>query len=90
MAQHYRSTPPDEPVTKGFYRISRNPQALTLLVSFYGVSIAVGSWLALFILTASLVFHHLTVLAEEGSCLRQYGDSYSAYMKRVPRYFLFF
>ena len=87
---NYRSTPPDEPVTKGFYRISRNPQALTLLVSFYGISIAVGSWLALFILTVSLVFHHLTVLAEEGSCLRQYGDSYRAYMRRVPRYFVFF
>ena len=87
---NFRSTPPDEPVTKGFYRISRNPQALTLLVSFYGISIAVGSWLALFILTVSLVFHHLTVLAEEGSCLRQYGNSYRAYMERVPRYFLFF
>jgi protein-S-isoprenylcysteine O-methyltransferase Ste14 len=23
-------------------------------------------------------------------CLRQYGDSYRAYMERVPRYFLFF
>ena len=87
---NYRNTPLDRPVTKGLYRISRNPQASMLLAALGGISIAVGSWLAVCLMAISLVFHHLRVLAEEGSCLRQHGDSYRAYMERVPRYFLFF
>jgi protein-S-isoprenylcysteine O-methyltransferase Ste14 len=37
-----------------------------------------------------LAFAHFRILAEEGTCLRQYGDSYRVYMERVPRYFLLF
>jgi protein-S-isoprenylcysteine O-methyltransferase Ste14 len=39
---------------------------------------------------AARVFSHYGILAEEEVCLKQYGDSYRAYMERVPRYFLFF
>ena len=28
------------------------------------------------------------VLAEDHACLQMYGESYSAYVERVPRYFL--
>lgn len=87
---NYRNTPLDQPVTKGLYRVSRHPQQFTLLVSAAGITIAIGSWLALLMLLLGLVFTHLKILAEEGACLRQYGDSYCAYMERVPRYFLFF
>ena len=87
---NFRNTPLNQPVTRGLYRVSRNPQQFTLLVSATGISIAIGSWLALMMLLLGLVFTHLKILAEEGSCLRQYGDSYRAYMERVPRYLLFF
>ena len=87
---NYKNTPLDQPVTRGLYRISRNPQQFMLLVSAVGISIAIGSWLSLLMLLLGLVFTHLKILAEEASCLRQYGDSYRAYMERVPRYFLFF
>ncbi|MBL7184011.1 MAG: isoprenylcysteine carboxylmethyltransferase family protein [Anaerolineae bacterium] len=87
---NFRNTPLDQPVTKGLYRVSRHPQQFTLLVSAAGIAIAIGSWLALLMLLLGLVFTHLKILAEEASCLRQYGDSYRAYMERVPRYFLFF
>jgi protein-S-isoprenylcysteine O-methyltransferase Ste14 len=87
---NFRNTPLGQPVTKGLYRISRNPQQFMLLVAGVGISIAIGSWLALLMLLLGLVFTHRKILAEEGSCLRQYGDSYRAYMERVPRYFLFF
>ena len=30
------------------------------------------------------------ILAEEEACLAQYGDSYRDYMRRVPRYLVFF
>jgi len=86
---NFRNTPLDQPVTKGLYRVSRHPQQFTLLVAGVGISIAIGSWLALLMLLLGLVFTHLKILTEEGACLRQYGDSYRAYMERVPRYFLF-
>jgi protein-S-isoprenylcysteine O-methyltransferase Ste14 len=87
---NFRNTPLDRPVTKGLYRISRNPQQFMLFVSAVGISIAIGSWLALLMLLLGLAFTHVRILAEEGSCLRQYGDSYWAYMEHTPRYFLFF
>lgn len=87
---NFKDTPPGQPVTKGVYRISRHPQLVALFVLFFGICIAVGSWVALLTLIASRVLQHLGILAEEEVCLRQYGESYGTYMQKVPRYFLFF
>jgi protein-S-isoprenylcysteine O-methyltransferase Ste14 len=86
----FKDTPPDQPVAKGIYRISRHPQLVSLFVLFLGICIAIGSWIALLALIASRVLQHYGILAEEEVCLRQYGQSYRAYMQEVPRYFLFF
>ena len=87
---NFKDTPLDQPVIKGLYRISRNPQQVSILVSYLGISIAIGSWVALFLITVGAFMGHIRVIAEELSCLQQYGDSYRHYMERVPRYFLFF
>jgi len=86
----FKNTPLDQPVTGGLYRISRHPQILMLFVLFLGICFAIGSWLALFMLMISKLFQHFGILAEEEACLAQYGESYRAYMNRVPRYFVFF
>ena len=86
----FKNTPLDQPVTGGLYRISRHPQIVMLFVLFLGMCLAIGSWLALFMLMLSRLFQHFGILAEEKACLAQYGDSYRAYMKRVPRYFVVF
>jgi protein-S-isoprenylcysteine O-methyltransferase Ste14 len=86
----FRSTPLDQPVTSGLYKISRHPQIFMTFVSLLGACLAVGSWPALLMLVLSRGLQHLGILAEEEACLRQYGDSYRAYMDGVPRYFLFF
>lgn len=86
----FKHTPLGQPVEKGIYRISRHPQIAMLFVLFLGICLATGSWLALFTLVMSRLFQHYGILAEEQACLQQYGDSYRAYMKRVPRYCLFF
>jgi len=86
----FKNTPLGQPVTRGLYRISRHPQIVMVFVLFLGICIAIGSWLALFVLIVSKVFLHFGILAEEEACLEQYGDSYYAYVERVPRYFLFF
>lgn len=87
---NFKNTPLDQPVTGGLYRVSRNPQQVTIFISFLGISIAIGSWLAVVLICIGIVMAHIRVLAEEKSCLEQYGASYESYMKRIPRYFLFF
>jgi protein-S-isoprenylcysteine O-methyltransferase Ste14 len=87
---NYRDAPLDQPVTAGLYKISRNPQQVTILIAFLGISLMVGSWLAVIILGIGAVLAHVRVLAEERACLEQYGSSYANYMEEVPRYFLFF
>jgi protein-S-isoprenylcysteine O-methyltransferase Ste14 len=86
----FKNMLPNQPATEGLYSISRHPQVLMLFISSVGICIAIGSWLAVLILVISKFFGHFRTLAEEEACLEQYGDSYRAYMKRVPRYFLFF
>jgi protein-S-isoprenylcysteine O-methyltransferase Ste14 len=86
----FRKTPLDQPVTRGLYRVSRHPQIVMLFVSFLGMCLVIGSWLALLTLLMSRVLQHFGILAEEEACLAQYGESYRVYMERVPRYLVFF
>jgi protein-S-isoprenylcysteine O-methyltransferase Ste14 len=87
---NFRDTPPDQPAVKGLYRVSRNPQAVAFFLANYAICIAIGSWIAAIMLALAQLFAHFRIVAEEQSCLRQYGASYRGYMQRVPRYFLFF
>jgi protein-S-isoprenylcysteine O-methyltransferase Ste14 len=87
---NFKNAPLDQPVTRGLYRISRHPQQVMFFISFLGICIAIGSWLALFIQMISSLFLHSRILAEEKACLERYGDPYRDYMERVPRYSLFF
>lgn len=87
---NFINTPIDEPVTQGVYKYSRNPQEVMLTLIFVGISITIGSWTAILILLISRIFNHISIVAQEQACLRQYGDSYKAYMKQIPRYLLFF
>ncbi len=87
---NYRNTPFDQPVARGLYHISRHPQIVMASVALLGACIAIGSWAALIALVVARILSHFGILAEEEVCLKQYGDSYRAYMQRVPRYFVFF
>ena len=87
---NYANTPAEQPATGGLYRISRHPQQFMISVSFLGISIAIGSWIALILIGIGIIAAHNKVLAEEEACLQMYGESYRDYTERVPRYFLFF
>lgn len=86
----FRKTPIDQPVTSGLYRVSRHPQIVMAFVVLAGACLAVGSWTALAIQILSHFFTHLGILGEEDVCTQRYGDAYRAYLKRMPRYFVFF
>ena len=87
---NFKNTPFGQPVSQGLYRISRHPQIVMASTVLLGACIAIGSWSALIALVAARVFSHFGIVAEEEICLKQYGDSYRAYMQRVPRYFVLF
>jgi protein-S-isoprenylcysteine O-methyltransferase Ste14 len=86
----FTKTPLNEPVTRGLYKISRNPQETMLTVALFGACIAVGSWFLVLIFGLSRIFNHFQIIAQEQACLQEYGKSYQNYMEKVPRYFLFF
>jgi protein-S-isoprenylcysteine O-methyltransferase Ste14 len=85
----FKNAEPGRPATNGLYRVSRNPQWVTLVIMFVGSCLAIGSWAALLLFALAAVCYHVRILAEERSCLKRYGDAYRDYLARVPRYLLF-
>ena len=81
-------TPAAEPVTRGFYRYSRHPMYVTMVLLLLGVSIASVSlvFLLFAIITAVGVTRPYFVKIEEAQCLGHYGASYREYMERTPRW----
>ncbi len=82
----FASTPLNQPVTTGIYRISRNPFYFSQFLVLMGVSIACLSWIFLLGATIYLIILNVSVPAEERFCLEKYGDTYREYMDRTPRW----
>ena len=85
----FRNSVPDQAVTQGIYSVTRHPQNLASSMVIFGCTIAIGSWLSLILFVVARIFLHANLVAEEDVCLREYGDAYRDYMKRVPRYLFF-
>lgn len=85
----FKNTPLEEPVTRGFYRISRHPQVIMSALVILGACIAIGSWVAVTLWFIARLLEHYGILAEEEVCLKQYGEPYRLYLERVSRYFVF-
>jgi len=83
---NFATTPNDQPVTKGIYRISRHPVQVLAIIMSIGIGLATLSWV---IIAASLLLalvSYLTFLIQERSCLEMYGDTYREYTTRTPRW----
>ena len=87
---NFKKAPLNKPITSGLYKISRNPQIMTLFLVSFGTSLMIGSWIAIIIIIVSAIFLHFRVLGEEKRLTKQYGDSFLEYKKKVPRYLIFF
>ncbi len=77
---------PFEPVTKGVYRISRNPVYFSEFLKYISIGIACASWIYLLSGTIFLILTNIVVGYEERFCLKKYGDAYREYMNRTPRW----
>lgn len=89
IANHnYITAPLDKTITKGLFKISRNPLYLFSGIFMIGVSIAAASWIMLVIIAIFCIINHQIIKAEERYCLKCYGEEYRKYMDKVPRYIL--
>jgi len=82
----WRTTPIDEPITKGLYKYSRHPIYIGVFVQYIGICIASASWLFLLLMTVHIFLAILCVPAEERYCLKKYGETYLKYLNRTPRW----
>ena len=86
-ALSFSTTPLDEPVTKGIYRISRHPMNFGFFLALIGMGIASASWVLLLCAIVSIIVQgKILEKAEERMCLDKYGDTYREYMDRTPRW----
>jgi protein-S-isoprenylcysteine O-methyltransferase Ste14 len=80
------TTAVDKLVTKGIYRISRNPMYFGMFLIFIGIGIACVSWLFLLMTIIFVILSHILVITEERFCLKLYGKSYREYLNKIPRW----
>lgn len=86
---NYATGNPEKPVTKGIYKISRNPQQISTIFMWAGIGLITGCGLVITLCALQLITVYPTFKAQETFCLEIYGNDYLEYMKQVPRYFLF-
>lgn len=86
----YGTAEHDKLITKGIYRYSRNPMYTIFTLALIGITVAGASGWLLLVLVPYIWSMHCTILSEEQYCAQTYGADFEEYMKRVPRYFLFF
>jgi len=86
ITYNFASTPLDEPVTRGIYRISRHPVYLSGFVLYIGMGVACASWVILLCAVLWIAFFQVVVPAEERFLFEKYGNAYREYMNRTPRW----
>lgn len=78
---------PTRLVTDGIYRWTRNPMYLGAFLVLLGEGVIYSSIpLALFSLLALALFHVYVVVREEPKLREKFGESYTEYCRRVPRW----
>ncbi|MBN2039810.1 MAG: isoprenylcysteine carboxylmethyltransferase family protein [Spirochaetes bacterium] len=87
---NYFSTPLDQTICRGMYKISRNPIYVTVTAMGFGMALMLHSPVIAVILAILSILQHLIILEEEEFCINRYGESYIEFRQRVPRYLPFF
>jgi len=82
----FATAPPHKPITTGFYRNSRHPMYLAMLLIYIGTSLASASWLFFLLALVTAVLIQPEARLEERYCLKRYGKAYREYLKKTPRW----
>ena len=83
--------PPKELVAVGFYRYTRNPMYVGILLMLTGYFLWYAFWsLLIYAVFIFLAFNTFVAYYEEPTLRRNFGAAYEDYCKRVPRWFSIF
>jgi protein-S-isoprenylcysteine O-methyltransferase Ste14 len=82
----FSTAPLDQPLSKGVYAISRHPTYFGSFLAYLGIGIACASWVFLLCALVWIALCHFGAIEEERFLLGRYGDAYSEYMNRTPRW----
>jgi protein-S-isoprenylcysteine O-methyltransferase Ste14 len=83
---NFATSPKDRVITKGLYRLTRNPTYTGIVLMQIGLGIACSSWLYLLLTVALIILLNANLSAEERYCLYRYGDDYRKYKDTTPRW----
>lgn len=82
----FGTAPLGDPMSKGVYAISRNPQYLGFFLAFLGTGFASASWIFLICALVWIFSWQIGIVEEERLLLEKYGEAYRQYMNRTPRW----
>jgi len=82
----FATTPLEDPVTRGIYRISRHPIYFGGFLINLGVGIACASWFFIVCALLWIICMQIGVIDEERFLLKKYGDAYRKYINQTPRW----
>jgi protein-S-isoprenylcysteine O-methyltransferase Ste14 len=83
---NFATSPKNRLITKGLYRVTRNPVYVGMLLMQISIAVTCSSWLYLLLTAVLLILLNAILSAEERYCLETYGDTYRKYMSRTPRW----
>jgi protein-S-isoprenylcysteine O-methyltransferase Ste14 len=86
----YQTTPEDQLITKGIYKLSRNPGYFGTFCAYLGMALMGRAWLLLLLALAHFVMYQITVRYEERMCQELYPEAFPRYRKSVKKNFIFF
>jgi len=75
-------------VTKGLFRISRNPIFLGVILVFIGLFLIIPNTVTAIILFTGILVIQVQVRLEEEFLLKELGDEYRYYLKKTKRWLL--
>src|SRR5262245_8802748 len=79
--------PPKHLVARGLYRFVRNPMYVGVLMTLLGEAWLFRSWTLIIYAAIVISWQHLfVVFYEEPALKRKFGQSYSDYLARTPRW----
>jgi protein-S-isoprenylcysteine O-methyltransferase Ste14 len=81
------NTPTPRVVTSGFYRYSRNPAYVSLVVIQLGIALLLNNaWILLALLPVLVTMHYGVIIREEAYLERKFSDEYLRYKEDVRRW----
>lgn len=83
---NYFTTPLNQLIVRGMYRMSRNPIYVFTLISFIGIAVLCESFLLGFLFLIYSIIQHPIIKEEERFCENNFGEEYEIYKKHTRRY----